>query len=388
MTAIVRAREGDRRDHAARVAADEGDVGRLDGHVGAGADRDPEVGRGEGRGVVDPVADHGHDLAPGAAARRRPPALSPGRTSATDALGRDARPGAATARAVARWSPVTSQASMPAAVERPDGLGRLGLDRVGDRDEARRRRRRRRRRRASSRPRPGPRPPRPARRGRRPARPGSGRCRRGRSARRRSPRRRRPRSPRRRRRRGRRAAGRARRATIAAASGCSEPASTAAASRSRSSSARSPGRDDLGHRGLAPRQRPGLVEDDRRHPVGVLERLAAADEDPGLGAPPGPDHDRGRRGEAHRAGAGDDDHGDEGGERQRHLRLRAEQIPEDEGGVATPRTTGTKMPLIRSASRWIGAFEPWARLDHLARSGRGPCRARRGWPASRSCRSC
>ena len=34
---------------AARVAADERDVGRLDGDVGAGPDGDPEVGLGERR---------------------------------------------------------------------------------------------------------------------------------------------------------------------------------------------------------------------------------------------------------------------------------------------------------------------------------------------------
>ena len=45
---------------AARVAADQGEVGGADGGVGAGADRHAEVGLGEGGGVVDPVADeHG-----------------------------------------------------------------------------------------------------------------------------------------------------------------------------------------------------------------------------------------------------------------------------------------------------------------------------------------
>ena len=46
-----------------RIAADEGHVGRLDGHVGAGPDGDAEVRPGEGRGVVDAVADHRHALA-------------------------------------------------------------------------------------------------------------------------------------------------------------------------------------------------------------------------------------------------------------------------------------------------------------------------------------
>ena len=42
----------------------------------------------------------------------------------------------------------------------------------------------------------------------------------------------------------------------------------------------------------------------------LLESRAVADQDPVLGALAGPDHDRRRRGEAHRAGAGDDEHGD------------------------------------------------------------------------------
>ena len=40
--------------------AHEDDVARLGGHVGAGAaDRQADVGAGQGRGVVDAVADHG-----------------------------------------------------------------------------------------------------------------------------------------------------------------------------------------------------------------------------------------------------------------------------------------------------------------------------------------
>src|SRR6266511_4857591 len=46
------------------VGAHEHDVGGFDGHVGAGADGDAEVGLREGGGVVDAVPDHG-DPAPG-----------------------------------------------------------------------------------------------------------------------------------------------------------------------------------------------------------------------------------------------------------------------------------------------------------------------------------
>ncbi len=42
---------------------DEGDVGGLDGDVGAGADGEADVGLGEGGCVVDAVADHGDDTA-------------------------------------------------------------------------------------------------------------------------------------------------------------------------------------------------------------------------------------------------------------------------------------------------------------------------------------
>src|SRR5205823_7893665 len=51
-------------DDAARVAAGQHDAGRLDGHVGAGADGDADVGPGQGGSVVDAVTDHGHRPAP------------------------------------------------------------------------------------------------------------------------------------------------------------------------------------------------------------------------------------------------------------------------------------------------------------------------------------
>ena len=58
-----------RRDRAMASAAarrspdDQREVGCLDGDVGARADGKPEVGLGQRGGVVDAVADHGHDLA-------------------------------------------------------------------------------------------------------------------------------------------------------------------------------------------------------------------------------------------------------------------------------------------------------------------------------------
>ena len=67
----------------ARVVGGEHDAGGLDGHVGAGADRDADVGLRERRGVVDAVADHRHPAARAPAARRpcRPcPPAAPRRT--------------------------------------------------------------------------------------------------------------------------------------------------------------------------------------------------------------------------------------------------------------------------------------------------------------------
>ena len=66
--------EADRVGGGAQVAGDERQVGGLDRHVGAGADRQAEVGLGERGRVVDAVADHRHDAALGlqAADRRRP----------------------------------------------------------------------------------------------------------------------------------------------------------------------------------------------------------------------------------------------------------------------------------------------------------------------------
>jgi hypothetical protein len=42
----------------AQVAADEGDVAGLNGHVGSGAHGKAQIGLGQGGGIVDPVTDH------------------------------------------------------------------------------------------------------------------------------------------------------------------------------------------------------------------------------------------------------------------------------------------------------------------------------------------
>ena len=102
-------------------------------------------------------------------------------------------------------------------------------------------------------------------------------------------------------------------ATTARASGCSLPASTAAAGRSAAVSARRPAATSTQAQ-PAGGDRAGLVEHDGVDPAGALEHLRALDEDAELGAAAGADQQRGRRGQAERAGAGDDEHGHRGGE--------------------------------------------------------------------------
>src|SRR5712692_1025332 len=48
---------------SAQVALDQYDSGAFDGYVRSGAHGDTNMGRRQGRGVVDPIACHGHDAA-------------------------------------------------------------------------------------------------------------------------------------------------------------------------------------------------------------------------------------------------------------------------------------------------------------------------------------
>ena len=54
-----RARQLDRTDHVVGVALHQHDLGAFHGHVGAGADREADIGLRQGRRIVDAVADHG-----------------------------------------------------------------------------------------------------------------------------------------------------------------------------------------------------------------------------------------------------------------------------------------------------------------------------------------
>ncbi len=113
-------------------------------------------------------------------------------------------------------------------------------------------------------------------------------------------------------------------------------------------------RHEVGDGGLAARDRAGLVEDDGGDLVGPFQRLAAPDQDAVLGPLPGADHDRGRRGQPERAGAGDDQHRDEGLQRQGEARVRPEDEPgregerrEDEHRRDEPTGDGVGQPLDR-----------------------------------------
>ena len=140
--------------------------------------------------------------------------------------------------------------------------------------------------------------------------------------------------------------------------------------------------DDLGHPRPAERQRAGLVEDDRVDAVGGLERLAAADQDAGLGPAAGADHDRRRRRQPHRAWAGDDQDGDERGEREREPRLRPEREPDRErrdGREQRPAGTNASAdPVGQALDRRLAALRA---LHQPRRSGPGRCRARPASPA-------
>ena len=60
MTRMVLPGERERVGDAAQVVPQQGDAGRLEGHVGAAAHGDAEVGLGQCGRIVEPVSHHGH----------------------------------------------------------------------------------------------------------------------------------------------------------------------------------------------------------------------------------------------------------------------------------------------------------------------------------------
>ena len=152
---------------------------------------------------------------------------------------------------------------------------------------------------------------------------------------------------------------------IACAIGCSEAFSSAPASRSTSV-----GVDALGHvnvhKGhLAGGDGAGLVQHHRVDAPGRLQHLRALDQDAELRAPAGADQQRGRRGQAERARAGDDQHRHRGGERRRDGAARAEPERERADGERDDDRARTP-PEIRSASRCTAALPVCASSTSLA----------------------
>ena len=101
--------------------------------------------------------------------------------------------------------------------------------------------------------------------------------------------------------------------------------------------------------------RAGLVEQHHVDLLAPLDGLAAPDQDAQLCATPGAHHDRRRHGEAHGTGAGDDEHGDRATSALSTRGSGPSTYQAMAAASAIAITTGTKMPAIRSARRWIGA---------------------------------
>ena len=117
---------------------------------------------------------------------------------------------------------------------------------------------------------------------------------------------------------------------MARAIGCSDASSSEPAIRSSVVAVDAVGGHDVDEAHHAGGDGAGLVEHDRVDPPGGLEDLRPLDDHAELRAPAGADHDRRRRGQAEGARAGDDQHGDGGGERDG--RVLADPEPEPEGG--------------------------------------------------------
>ena len=89
-------------------------------------------------------------------------------------------------------------------------------------------------------------------------------------------------------------------------------------------------RDDILQRHAAGCHRAGLVEYDGVDATGVLEHLGTADQDSELSAAAGADEQSGRRSQAERAGAGDDQHGHRC--REGSFDIAGHEDPHDERG--------------------------------------------------------
>ena len=140
---------------------------------------------------------------------------------------------------------------------------------------------------------------------------------------------------------------------------------------------------DDGH--LAAGHRPGLVEDDGVDLPGRLQHLRPLDQQPQLGAAPGPDQQRRRRRQAERAGAGDDQDRDRSGEGEARPRSVAKPEAESANGegdhhrhedAADPVGEALHRRLARLGLgdqagdlRQCGLFADPGRPDHKAAAG-------------------
>ena len=118
-------------------------------------------------------------------------------------------------------------------------------------------------------------------------------------------------------------------ASTAAASGCSLPLLEPGGECQHLVFREAGGRHHGDEARLALGQRAGLVDHDGVDLLHDLERLGALDQDARLGAAAGGHHDGDRRGEAERARAGDDQHGDGVHERIGQARLGAPEAPRE-----------------------------------------------------------
>ena len=101
------------------------------------------------------------------------------------------------------------------------------------------------------------------------------------------------------------------------------------------------------HQGQSPAgDRPGLVQHDGVDASGLLQHLGTLDQDPELRAPSGA-HQQGRgRGQTERAGAGDDQHRDGGGEGELGLPAGAELEPQRHQGDEQHRGHEDRADLV------------------------------------------
>ncbi|GJE32607.1 hypothetical protein LDDCCGHA_2795 [Methylobacterium oxalidis] len=111
-------------------------------------------------------------------------------------------------------------------------------------------------------------------------------------------------------------------------------------------------------------ERAGLVEGDRAHAAQSLQRGPVAEQHAALGRAAGADHDRGRRREAHRAGAGDDEDRDGVDEGVAERRLGAERQPGQEGRGGDRHHGGHEAAGDAVDERLDRELGPLGRLHH------------------------